>query len=304
MNELENKLQLYGDLIVDCPLAQHTTFKIGGHAKYFIYPKSTLGLMRILCIAKENHIETRVFGKGSNILASDDDYDGMILCLDRYFSDTFFEEDGTCLAQCGASIILLAHEAMKNELSGLEFASGIPGTVGGALYMNAGAYKSEIKDIVQRVLILRDYELVWLNVSELAMSYRTSIFQTHRDWIILAIELKLNKGEGTQIKELMDSRRKRRLESQPLNYPSAGSIFRNDENKPAWECIEGVGLRGKRIGGAMISERHANFIVNVDNASAKDVIELIELVKKSVKDKYQIDLKTEVEHFNWKRKQK
>lgn len=155
MNDVEIKLQMYGDLLVDAPLSAHTTFKIGGKAKYFLYPKSTLGLMRVLDIAKENGLEVRIFGKGSNILASDEDYAGLILCLDRYFSDFYFEEDGTCIAQSGTSIILLAHEAMKRELSGLEFASGIPGTLGGAVFMNAGAYKSEIRDILIRYLSCR-----------------------------------------------------------------------------------------------------------------------------------------------------
>lgn len=302
MNELETKLQMYGDLLLDASLKEHTTFRIGGRAKYFMYPKTTLGLMRILAIAKEYALPVKIFGKGSNILASDDDYEGLILCLDRYFSDFYFEEDGTCLAQCGASIILLAHEAMKLELSGLEFASGIPGTVGGALFMNAGAYKSEMKDIVKQVLVLKDNRCEWMKLEEIELSYRTSIFQRERSWIILAVQYQLEKGDGTQIKELMDSRRKRRIASQPLNYPSAGSIFRNPSSISAWECIEGVGLRGLKMGGAMISDRHANFIVNVEGAKAEDIMKLIELVKHDVKDKYQIELKSEVEYFNWQRK--
>lgn len=301
MNELETKLQMYGDLLLDASMKQHTTFRIGGRVKYFMYPKTTLGLMRVLAIAKEYELPIKILGKGSNILASDDDYDGMIICLDRYFSDFYFEKDGTCVAQCGASIILLAHEAMKLDLSGLEFASGIPGTIGGALFMNAGAYKSEMKDIVKQVFVLKDNRCEWMTKEEIELSYRTSIFQKERSWIILAVQLQLHKGDGSQIKELMDSRRKRRIASQPLNFPSAGSIFRNPTEIPAWECIEGVGLRGLRIGGAMISERHANFIVNVESAKADDIIQLIELVKCGVKDKYQIDLKTEVEYFNWQK---
>lgn len=299
MNDVEIKLQMYGDLLIDAPLSAHTTFRIGGKAKYFLYPKSTLGLMRVLDIAKENDLEVRIFGKGSNILASDEDYKGLILCLDRYFSDFYFEEDGTCIAQSGTSIILLAHEAMKRELCGLEFASGIPGTIGGAVFMNAGAYKSEIRDIIDKVFVLKENHCCWLSVDELAMSYRSSVFQKQRDWIILAVKLKLSKGNGQEIRDLMDSRRQRRIASQPLNLPSAGSIFRNPDQLPAWQCIEDVGLRGYRIGGAMVSDKHANFIVNVEHASANDVMELIALIQQKVKDKYQIDLKTEVEHFNW-----
>lgn len=302
MNEFEKKLQLYGDLNINASLSSHTTFKIGGRAKYFIYPRSTIGLMRILELAKENNLEVKVFGKGSNILASDDDYEGMIICLDRYFSDFFFEENGRCIAQCGASIILLAHEAMKKELSGLEFASGIPGTVGGALFMNAGAYKSEMKDIVKKAFVLKGNQCVWMSVEEMELAYRTSIFQRERSWIVLAVELQLNKGDGVQIKELMDSRRKRRIESQPLNFPSAGSVFRNPETMPAWKCIEEIGMRGMQIGGAQVSEKHANFIINAQKASAADVAELIDLIQLKVKERFDIEMKTEVEYFNWKSK--
>ncbi len=299
MNEVENKLQMYGDLLIDAPLSAHTTFRIGGKAKYFLYPKSTLGLMRVLEIAEKYQLPVRIFGKGSNILASDERYEGLILCLDRYFSDFYFEEDGTCVAQSGTSIILLAHEAMKRSLSGLEFASGIPGTVGGAVFMNAGAYKSEIKDILQAVLVLKEDGCHWLQSDELAMSYRTSIFQQQRSWVILAVKLKLTQGDGQAIRELMDSRRQRRLASQPLDMPSAGSIFRNPETIPAWQCIEEVGLRGHQIGGAMVSKKHANFIVNAGGARAQDVLDLIELIQQRVKEKHQLELKTEVEHFNW-----
>ena len=182
---IETKLQSYGDVECRVPLSKRTTFRIGGTCKYFIYPKDELCLLRILDILNEEAIPHRIFGKGSNILCSDDDYEGAILCLDRYFTDFFFEEEGSCLVQAGASIIMLAHEAMKNSFSGLEFASGIPGTLGGAVFMNAGAYKSDISQILKEVYVLKERSIVVMRAEELEYAYRHSIFQSHRDWIIL-----------------------------------------------------------------------------------------------------------------------
>lgn len=300
MINIEEKFRQYGDLEINTPLSKHTTFKVGGNAKYFLYPKNELALIRVIELCKENNIAYRVFGKGSNILCSDDDYDGLIICLDRYFNECVFEEDGSCYAQAGISIILLAHTAMKNSLSGLEFASGIPATLGGAIYMNAGAYKSNMNDIVEKVYVLKEDTCVWLDVEELEYSYRHSVFHEHRNWIIIGAKLKLKKGVQKEIKDLMDSRRTRRLESQPLDKPSAGSVFRNDDNHPAWKLIEEIGYRGKQIGGAKVSDKHANFIVNEDHAKAKDVYMLVQEIQKEVFKKYGITLKMEIERFNWK----
>lgn len=297
---IETKLRSYGDVECHVPLSKRTTFRIGGACRYFIYPKNELCLLRILDILDEEHIPCKIFGKGSNILCSDDDYEGAILCLDRYFTDFSFEEEGSCLVQAGASIILLAHEAMKHSFSGLEFASGIPGTVGGAVFMNAGAYKSDMSMILQEVYVLKERSIVVMQTEELDYSYRHSIFQSHRDWIILGARLQLKKGNQKDILDLMDSRRKRRMDSQPLDKPCAGSMFRNPSDHQAWQLIESIGMRGKRIGGAMVSEKHANFIVNEDNARASDVIQLVETIQKEVRERFDIELITEVEKFNWK----
>lgn len=298
-----NQIANYGDLELNEPLSKHTTYRIGGNAAYFVYPRNEIGLMRIVEICKEQNTDYKVFGKGSNILASDDDYNGVIICLDRYFTDVNFESDGTCTAQAGVSLILLAIEAMKHSFTGLEFASGIPATLGGALYMNAGAYKSDMASIVKRVYVLKDNECIWIDVEDLNYSYRTSIFQTNHDWIILGAELKLTKGNQKDIKELMDARRVRRLQAQPLDKPCAGSVFRNPEIAPAWKLIEDSGLRGMQIGGALVSNKHANFVVNDNQASAKDVDQLIKLIQKTVDYKYHIKLKAEVEKFNWKKEE-
>lgn len=297
---LKEKLGAYADVDCNVSFRTRTTFRIGGTCAYYIYPKSLLCLMRVMDILKEENIAWKIFGKGSNLLCSDEDYDGAVISLDRYFSDFHFEADGVCLADAGCSIILLAHEAMNASLSGLEFASGIPGTLGGALFMNAGAYKSNMAAVVKEVYVLIDQEVKKLPVEALEYGYRSSIFQKHRDWVILGARLQLQKGSQKEIRSLMDSRRERRLASQPLSMPNAGSVFRNPENHAAWKLIEDAGLRGMMIGGAQVSEKHANFIVNADKASAEDVAELMETIRTTVKERFGVELVSEVEKFNWK----
>lgn len=289
----------YGDILENEPLAKHTTFKVGGNAKYFIYPRNEIALWRIIEIFKKEQIPFRIFGKGSNILCSDKDYDGAVICLDRYLTNYYFEADGTCVAQAGTSIIMLAMEAMKRGLSGLEFASGIPATIGGAIYMNAGAYKNDMTDVLSEVLVLNDEGLRWMSIAELQFSYRTTIFQTYRDWLIVAGKFKLTKGDEDEIRILVETRRERRIETQPLNLPSAGSTFRNPVGHASWKLIDDLGFRGKQIGGAQVSEKHSNFLVNVKNAKAKEIMELITMIQKEVKEQYGIDLQLEVECFNW-----
>lgn len=301
MSEFLNHLNEIGDVLENEPMSKHTTFRVGGNARYFVYPKSEIGLMRLLELAKENNIQTKIVGKGSNLLVSDDDFDGMMINLDRYFNEVIFEENKVSV-YAGQSIIFLAHEAMKRGLSGLEFASGIPGTVGGACFMNAGAYKSELKDIIDAVWVLKDGNCVWMKPEECEFGYRTSIFKQNPDWIILAVRFNLTKKDSAEIKEVMDSRRQRRLDSQPLNKPSAGSVFKNPEGGAAWKLIDDTGLRGHMIGGAKVSEKHSNFIVNESNAKAQDILDLIEFIQKSVYDKFNVSLKTEVECFNWKKR--
>ncbi|WP_071441837.1 UDP-N-acetylmuramate dehydrogenase [Traorella massiliensis] len=301
MNEWISHLNEYCDVLENEPLALHTTYKVGGKARYFVYPKNEIALMRLLKETKENQIKTKIIGKGSNLLVSDDDYDGMVICLDRYFNEVIFEKNKVSV-YAGQSIIYLAHEAMKRGLSGLEFASGIPGTVGGACFMNAGAYKSEMKDVVEAVWVLKEGNCVWMSVEECEFSYRNSIFKRNPDWVILAVRFHLTPKDPLEIKELMDSRRQRRMASQPLDKPSAGSVFKNPEDMPAWKYIEESGLRGKCINGAKVSEKHANFIVNEREAKAQDIYDLIELIQKSVYEKFNVFLKAEVECFNWKRR--
>ena len=299
MIDLYNELEALAEVEENIPLSKMTTLRIGGVARYVVYPENTLSLQGVMNKLNQNHIPYKVIGKGSNLLCSDEPFDGVIIRLDRYLCNAYFDNEHL-VAEAGCSIIALSYEAMKNELSGLEFASGIPGTVGGVTFMNAGAYKSSMADIIDSVSVYRDGKIEWIQNADCGFSYRTSIFQKHPDWIILAVKMTLKKGDQKEIRELMDSRRERRMNSQPLDKHSAGSIFRNPEEIPAWKLIEGAGFRGKRIGDAVVSEKHVNFIVNENHASAKDFITLVTDVQKVVKDKYDIDLYMEVEKFNWR----
>ena len=297
---LQEKLAVYGRVLCNESMKKHTTYRIGGTVDYFIYPKNELALTRILQILQEENIPYHVLGRGSNILCSDAHFHGAIINLDRTLNDFFFEEDGVLLAQAGCSIINLSVEAMKRSMSGLEFASGIPGSIGGALYMNAGAYKANIASLLKGVYVWKNGCTEWMNPKDLDYDYRHSIFQKHKDWLILGACFQLNKGDRKEIEALMDSRRQRRMDAQPLNMPCAGSVFRNPESVPAWKLIEQLGLRGYEIGGAQVSLKHANFIVNKNGeAKAKDVLDLITLIQTKAKEEYGIDLITEVEHLVW-----
>ena len=298
MIDLYKELEALAEVEENIPLSKMTTLRIGGVARYVVYPENTLSLQGVMNKLNQNHIPYKVIGKGSNLLCSDEPFDGVIIRLDRHLCNAYFDNEHL-VAEAGCSIIALSYEAMKNELSGLEFASGIPGTVGGVTFMNAGAYKSSMADVIDSVSVYHDGKIEWIQNADCGFSYRTSIFQKHPDWIILAVKMTLQKGDQKEIRELMDSRRERRMNSQPLDKHSAGSIFRNPEEIPAWKLIEGVGFRGKRIGDAVVSEKHVNFIVNENHASAKDFITLVTDVQKAVKDKYDIDLYMEVEKFNW-----
>lgn len=299
MVDMKDELAKYADVICDVPLSKLTTLRIGGIAQYVAYPENLLSLEGLLKTIHEAGLPYKVIGKGSNLLCSDDVFEGVIIRLDKHFNQ-YYLDDTTMTAEAGCSIITLSVEAMKNGLSGLEFASGIPATVGGVTFMNAGAYKSAMSDIIESVSIFRDGKYEWLSNEECQFAYRTSIFQEHPDWIILGIRIRLKREDKEEIRSLMESRRERRMASQPLDKASAGSIFRNPEDIPAWKLIEGIGYRGKCIGGAKVSEKHVNFIVNEDHATASDFLQLVEEIQDKVKEKYDIDLKMEVEKFNWR----
>jgi len=287
-----------GKIVENVPLRLHTTYKVGGNAKCFIYPQDTKKLIKLLKYIKKNSLKYKILGNGSNTLFSDKEYDGIIIKLDKF--DDIEIEGTTVIVGSGYNLIKLASLATKKSLAGLEFASGIPGTVGGAVYMNAGAYKSDMGYIVKKVKVLTpDFKVINMTNRELNFHYRSSFFQKHSGYICLQATLKLAKGKKEEIIKVNRERKQRRLESQPLEYPSAGSVFRNPEGLFAGKLIEDIGLKGLMKGGAQISNKHANFIINKNNAKASDIKELIEFTKEAVEEKYNVKLKIEQEFVNW-----
>ena len=275
------------------PLKKHTSFKIGGNAELFVSVNNTDQLKAVLLACKENHIPLFVIGKGSNLLISDNGMKGVVLSLDGDFKEISLKEN-IITAGAGASLTRLCNFALDNSLSGLEFGFGIPGTVGGAAYMNAGAYDGEMKDVVISVThITRDGELVTLDASELDLSYRHSVYKTN-DNIILFVTVKLEPKDATAIKEKMDDFMNRRKSKQPLEFPSAGSVFKRPAGNFAGTLIEGCGLKGKTIGGAQVSEKHAGFIINVGDATCKDVLDLVKFVQETVKSETGYFLEREI----------
>ena len=247
---------------------------------------------------KFRNIKYKIIGNGSNLIFSDKDFEGILIKLTEFDNIEIF--DNKIKVGAGYSLMKLSRIALKNSLTGLEFAAGIPGTVGGAVFMNAGAYKSDMGYVVQSVKVLtKDFKVVELENKEMNFHYRTSFLQKHPDYVCLEVIIRLEKGKKDVIEDVMKSRLKRRVESQPLNYPSAGSVFRNPTGMFAGELIEKCGLKGYKLGGAMISDKHANFVINIDNAKAVDVRNLISLAQEKVKKEYNVDLKVEQEFVNW-----
>ena len=300
MKEWCNKLKdlSIGKMEVNVSLKKYTTYKVGGIATCIVYPKNIDCLIQLMRFIKFHKIKYKVLGNGSNLIFSEKNYDGILIKLNELDELDIF--GNKIRVGAGYSLMKLSRIAMKNSLTGLEFAAGIPGTVGGAVFMNAGAYKSDMGYIVQSIKVLTpDLKVVEFENKELNFHYRTSFLKTHPDYICLEATIRLEKGNKDSIEEVMKSRLKRRMESQPLNYPSAGSVFRNPKDMFAGELIENAGLKGMKQGGAMISDKHANFIVNIGNATGDDVRSLILFVQEKIKEKYNVDLKLEQEFVNW-----
>lgn len=300
MNEFikEIKKLNIGKLERDISIKRLTTYKVGGVARVLIYPKNESKLVILLKLIKKYNLPYKIIGNGSNLIFSDKDYEGVLIKLTELNQIEIFENK--IRVGAGYSLMKLSRVALKHSLTGLEFAAGIPATVGGATFMNAGAYKSDMGYIVQSIRVLTpDFQIIELENRELNFHYRTSFLKTHRDYICLEVLIKLQKGDKILIDRVMRERLQRRMESQPLNYPSAGSVFRNPKDQFSGELIENAGLKGFQIGGAMVSEKHANFIINKGNATAQDVKDVIFYTKEKVKEKYDIDLLFEQEFVNW-----
>ncbi|MGL6248590.1 MAG: UDP-N-acetylmuramate dehydrogenase [Culicoidibacterales bacterium] len=293
------ELTHYGIVLAEEPLSRHTTLRVGGPARYVIYPNGVEGVQGIIDFCHEHGLAFKIIGRGSNLLASDQPYNGIVIKLDRSFNQVKFTEHEVVVTS-GYSLIKLANELARRSLTGFEWAGGVPGNIGGGIFMNAGAHGREMQDNLVRVHVMnREGETFWLQADECEFSYRTSLFQKHRDWVILEAVFQFEVGETTEIKAKMEAWRQRRKDTQPLQLPNCGSVFRNPEPYFAGQLIEELGLKGKRIGGAQISEQHANFIVNIDEATAKDIADLIELVQTRVQETYNVVMHQEVEYFNW-----
>ena len=275
------------------PMKKHTTFRIGGPADYYLCPHSTEELQKILQICRENKLEFFILGNGSNLLVSDKGYRGVVIQLWKNFSD-IETEDNTITVKAGALLSKVAAEALEESLTGMEFASGIPGTMGGAVMMNAGAYGGEMKDIIREVTVLtREGELLTLSKEEMNFGYRTSVVK-EKGYVVISAELQLRKGDREEIRKVMDELKERRVTKQPLDMPSAGSTFKRPEGYFAGKLIMDAGLRGFSVGGAQISEKHCGFVVNKGDATAADVLGLIGEVQKRVQEKFGVALEPEV----------
>ncbi|CAM3925336.1 UDP-N-acetylenolpyruvoylglucosamine reductase 1 [Bacillus cereus VD107] len=284
-----------GRVLVNEPLARYTTMKIGGPADILIVPKHVAGIEKTLELVKKYKKEWTAIGRGSNLLISDQGIEGVVIRLGEGLDHLEVEKNRVRVGG-GYPLIKLSTLLSRQGLAGLEFASGIPGSVGGAVYMNAGAHNSEISNILTKTRILFENGTIdWLTNNEMEFSYRTSVLQRKRPGIVLEAEFQLQAGEREEIISSMQKNKDYRRETQPWNHPCAGSIFRNPIPYFAGNLIEKAGLRGYKIGGAQISEMHGNFIINTGAASAQDVLDLIALIKHTIKDKFGVDMHTEVE---------
>lgn len=276
------------------PMSKHTSFKIGGNADAYIKVNNLSKLSAILKECKDSDVYYMILGNGSNLLVSDEGIRGAVIRLDGDFRKITLVDDTTIFCGAGATLAYLCKFALNCGLTGLEFAWGIPGTVGGAVFMNAGAYDGEMKDVVHSVShISPSGEIGRTEKDDLDFGYRTSVYRSN-NMIITGVTLKLKKGNPDEIRAKMDDYMSRRSTKQPLEYPSAGSVFKRPEGNFAGALIEQCGLKGKFCGGAQVSEKHAGFIINKSNATAKDVRDLIGEIKKTVSDKTGYNLECEL----------
>ena len=283
-------------ILIDEPMSRHTTFRVGGPADFFVTPKAKEEVRDVIRICKEAGMPYYIIGNGSNLLVSDAGYRGVIVQICKEMNEVKVEGD-LVKAQAGALLSGIAAKALGAELSGFEFASGIPGTIGGACVMNAGAYGGEMKDVLETVTVLtRDGDVKTLTKDELELGYRTSVI-AKKGYIVLEAVLELQKGEKEKIQAVMDYLKERRVTKQPLEYPSAGSTFKRPEGYFAGKLIQDAGLRGFQVGGAQVSEKHCGFVINKDQATASDVMNLMNQVSDKVYEEFGVRLQPEVKRL-------
>lgn len=275
-------------------MKKYNTYKLNTTCKYLVFVKNIEELLTLLKYLKENNIKYLVLGNGSNIILSEDYFDGVIIKLDKLNNITINENKVS--VEAGYSLMKLSREVLKYNLTGLEFASGIPGLVGASVAMNAGAYNKDMASVVKEIKVIDDnLNIITLTNEELEFKYRDSLLKHNKNYICISAILELEYGNVNESLALIEERKQRRLATQPLEYPSAGSVFRNPENIPAGKLIEECGLKGYNINGAEVSFKHANFIINKNNCTGKDIVELINIIRKKVYEEYQIELILEQE---------
>ena len=281
---------------IEEPMKSHTTFRVGGPAAYFVMPRTAEEVAKVTELCAQENVPYYIIGNGSNLLVSDKGYDGVIIQIYKQMSQV--EVKGREIyAQAGALLSMVAKRALDTELAGFEFAAGIPGTLGGACVMNAGAYGGEMKDVLKSVTVLdKDGNVKKLAKDELELGYRTSVI-AKKGYIVLDAVIELKEGKAEEIKALMDDLKERRITKQPLEYPSAGSTFKRPEGYFAGKLIQDADLRGFQVGGAQVSEKHCGFVINKDGATASDVMELMRQVSDKVYDKFGVRLEPEVKRL-------
>ena len=283
-------------VLLDEPMKKHTTFRVGGNADCFVMPKTVKEVEEVVCLCKQMGMPYYVIGNGSNLLVSDNGYRGVIIQIYKEMNEIVVEEVSV-RAQAGALLSKVGSASLEAELSGFEFAAGIPGTVGGAVVMNAGAYGGEMKDILLNATVLTDEgEVITLKNEELELGYRTSVV-AKKNYIVLEAEFGLQKGDKKEIRAKMDELKVQRTTKQPLEYPSAGSTFKRPEGYFAGKLIQDAGLRGYQVGGAQVSEKHCGFVINKENATAADIVELMKQITDKVYQNFGVTLEAEVKRL-------
>lgn len=289
--DLKNILDVE-DIKIDEPMKDHTSFKVGGPADILITPKNPDQVLNVLKMCRDKNVPYYIMGNGSNLLVKDGGVRGVVIKLTKL--DNVEVQGKKLIVGSGASLKDVSQAALDNNLTGFEFACGIPGSVGGAVTMNAGAYNGEISNIIDNVIVIDNYiKIRNLDLKQLELAYRMSSILKY-GYTVLKVVFKLENGEHDKIQERIESLNRRRREKQPLEYPSAGSTFKRPEGYFAAKLIEDSELKGKSVGGAQVSEKHSGFIINKGNATSKDILDLIKIVQKTVKKKFNVDLYTEV----------
>lgn len=284
--------EIFGNVYLNEPMKKHTSFKTGGEADVFVKADTAENIIKAVDALREENIKYVIIGNGSNLLVSDRGIEGAVIEIGSNMNEITVDED-KIYAQAGALLSALSSAAADNSLTGLEFASGIPGSVGGAVFMNAGAYDGEIKDVIVYADVIKDGRVVRLSKDELKLSYRSSVI-SQDGLIVVGALFRLKKGDKDAIREKMADFAARRRDKQPLNFPSAGSTFKRPEGYFAGKLIEDAGLKGKTVGGAQVSEKHAGFVINTGNATTDDILALMDCCMETVYNRFGVRLEPEV----------